>query len=57
MLALEEVFRQSGVKRFGLVSPYTDDVQAAASGADVLYTDIWVSMGQEGEEARRVHQR
>jgi ornithine carbamoyltransferase len=25
----------------------------AASGADVLYTDIWVSMGKEGEEARR----
>ena len=31
VLALEEVFRQSGVKRFGLVSPYTDDVQAAIS--------------------------
>lgn len=29
------------------------DVQEAARGADLLYTDIWVSMGQEGEEARR----
>jgi ornithine carbamoyltransferase len=29
------------------------NLQEAASGADVLYTDIWVSMGKEGEEARR----
>src|SRR5437588_2184291 len=32
---------------------FTDDVAAAARGADVLYTDIWVSMGKEAEEARR----
>src|ERR1700736_3054436 len=31
----------------------TDDIPTAAKGADVLYTDIWVSMGKEGEEARR----
>jgi ornithine carbamoyltransferase len=31
----------------------TDNVPEAASGADVLYTDIWVSMGKEAEEARR----
>lgn len=31
----------------------TEDVTAAAKGADVLYTDIWVSMGKESEEARR----
>ena len=29
------------------------NLQEAASGADILYTDIWVSMGKEGEEARR----
>jgi ornithine carbamoyltransferase len=31
----------------------TSDVNAAARDADVLYTDIWVSMGMESEEARR----
>jgi len=30
-----------------------DDVAAVARDADVLYTDIWVSMGKEAEEARR----
>jgi ornithine carbamoyltransferase len=31
----------------------TDDITVAAKDADVLYTDIWVSMGKESEEARR----
>jgi ornithine carbamoyltransferase len=32
----------------------TEDVQAAAAGADVLYTDVWVSMGKEAESAERL---
>ncbi|MCG8602797.1 MAG: ornithine carbamoyltransferase [Verrucomicrobiales bacterium] len=32
----------------------TADVNAAADGADVLYTDTWVSMGKENEAADRL---
>ncbi len=32
----------------------TDDPRAAAAGADVLYTDVWVSMGKEAEAAERL---
>ncbi|MFQ5828927.1 MAG: ornithine carbamoyltransferase [Candidatus Methylomirabilia bacterium] len=32
----------------------TTDSREAAEGADVLYTDVWVSMGQETERQRRL---
>jgi ornithine carbamoyltransferase len=34
----------------------TEDLKAAASGADLLYTDVWVSMGREKESADRIRQ-
>lgn len=32
----------------------TEDLKAAATGADLLYTDVWVSMGKEAEAAERI---
>lgn len=32
----------------------TEDLREAAAGADVLYTDVWVSMGKESEAQQRL---
>jgi ornithine carbamoyltransferase len=34
----------------------TQDLRGAAHGADLLYTDVWVSMGKEAESADRVQE-
>jgi ornithine carbamoyltransferase len=34
----------------------TESPKEAASGADLLYTDVWVSMGREDESADRIRQ-
>lgn len=46
--------REEILKRGGGNIVCTDDVQAAAKGADMLYTDVWVSMGKEAEYAERI---
>jgi ornithine carbamoyltransferase len=33
---------------------FTEDALEAAAGADVLYTDVWVSMGDEAEREQRL---
>jgi ornithine carbamoyltransferase len=45
----EQIARETG----GSVS-VTNDPQMAAEGVDVLYTDVWASMGQEAEHDERV---
>ena len=42
------------LKRAGGKIIVTEDLKAAASGADMLYTDVWVSMGKEAEAAERI---
>ncbi len=32
----------------------TESAQEAVSGVDVVYTDVWVSMGKEEESAQRI---
>ena len=39
----------------GLIS-ITENPEEAASGADILYTDVWVSMGKEEESEHRAAQ-
>jgi ornithine carbamoyltransferase len=45
--------RRSAVQSGGTVE-LTTDPRAAARGADVLYTDVWTSMGQDAERERRL---
>ena len=44
-----ELLRRAG----GKIS-VTSDLKAAADGADLLYTDVWVSMGKETEAKERI---
>lgn len=45
----EDILRRAGGK---IVC--TEDLKAAAKGADLIYTDVWVSMGKESEAAERI---
>lgn len=46
--AIKELVAKSGGQ-----FQYTPDPYEAVKGADLVYTDVWASMGQEGESAER----
>jgi ornithine carbamoyltransferase len=46
--------RERGAETGGTCT-VTNDPEEAASGADVIYTDVWASMGQEAEAEKRKH--
>ena len=48
---VQEVMKIS--KETGAVVEFTDDVERAVAGADVIYTDVWASMGEEEKEEER----
>ena len=55
-IAAPKAFQPSAdiLKRAGGKIIVTDDLSGAATGADLLYTDVWVSMGKEAEAAERI---
>ncbi|MBI1177007.1 ornithine carbamoyltransferase [bacterium] len=55
-IAAPKTFQPSAevLKRAGGKISCSEDVRAAAEGADLLYTDVWVSMGKEAESADRL---
>ena len=42
------------LKRAGGNITVSEDINVAAKGADLLYTDVWISMGKEAEAAERL---
>jgi ornithine carbamoyltransferase len=42
------------LKRAGGKISVSTDIKATAKGADLLYTDVWISMGKEAESKERI---
>ena len=46
---------QAEGKKTGSIIEITQKVQGSVRGADVVYTDVWTSMGQEAEKNKRLN--
>ncbi len=57
-LAAPKAFQPSAelLRRAGGKVSCTENIKSAASAADLLYTDVWVSMGKEAESTERIRQ-
>lgn len=57
-IAAPKAFQPSAeiLRRAGGRVQVTENLKEAASGSDLLYTDVWVSMGKEAESADRLRQ-
>jgi ornithine carbamoyltransferase len=57
-LACPDLYRPPAelLERAGAAVTITGDPEEAAHGADILYTDVWVSMGKEDEAVHRTAQ-
>jgi ornithine carbamoyltransferase len=49
--AIKQQLKKEGLKE---TFTFTTDATAAVKGADMVYTDVWVSMGMEAEKAERL---
>ena len=49
-----KAFAEKLGKKAGSAITVTDNVHDSAIGADILYTDVWVSMGEEAERQKRL---
>ena len=47
------IIKKAKEKNHDFILTITDDVKSAVSGANVLYTDVWLSMGEENEQHKK----